>query len=417
MYTLKFSKADTVGEIERANASKVRLYRHDAAKIFKISQDAGKQIHKLRLSYKSKEKCMITLVDKKYDFSFPYFSDNIAEKSIVLKRYRDHIHNIRKELKYIVTNFSPTGFCQNQKIHLTANGIMNLYYKTILKRPKLPQTVDAHIGIEIELGFPTNVVYEKLMPFGKQISLIGDASINGLPAGYKAEEVRILTTEANYREDLLKICTALNEMKAIVNKSCGLHIHLDMRGQEKEVIEKRFINLVRSQRYLQGMVKEERRNAHYCKPTRYLNPWEQADRYHAINARALSKYNTIEIRLHHGTLDITEIVNWITTLLAISKAELLKKIPETLEKFVKKIVVDAEMKKYIEDKTSSYTPVVEVAENVPAIPPITTDISTNEVYNTTPWQSQVQVNPLYQNYVVYTPMPGNQNRIEGILNV
>jgi len=306
-----------------------------------------------------------------------------------LRMYRGQIQQKRQEQKGIYTDFSITGYCETLKIHIEPNGVLKLYHKRLLQKPKAPVTPEMHIGVEIELGFPQATTYEKLIPFAKQISITGDGSIHNLPAGHKPEEVRILTTEANYKTELTDICKSLNEMKAVVNETCGLHVHLDMRGLDSLIIKQRFVNLVKSQKYLQGMVTEKRRTNHFCKPTRGLDPYLQPERYYAINGRALQKYNTIEVRLHHGTLDATEIINWITLLLDIIKGEEIKRAPATLEKFMTKIKIRPEIKEYVKKKIESNTPVPELPEEAATAVMGEQSISDCRVYMPTPISSQL----------------------------
>ena len=364
-YQVNLAKPEPFTKKERDAARQVYLYRHDAAKVYKLSPEAGKKIKALKKEYVQFDTPQFQLINKKYGISIAYALYFPTDRRDVLRMYRGQIQQKRQEQKGIYTDFSITGYCETRKIHIEPNGVLKQYHKKLLQKPKAPVTPEMHIGVEIELGFPQATTYEKLIPFAKQISITGDGSIHNLPAGHKPEEVRILTTEANYKTELTDICKSLNEMKAVVNETCGLHVHLDMRGVDPLTVKQRFVNLVRSQKYLQGMVTEKRRTNNFCKPTRGLDPYVQPERYYAINGRALQKYNTIEIRLHHGTLDAIEIINWITLLLDIIKGEEIKRAPTTLEKFMEKIKIKPEIKEYVKKKIESNTPVSVNAEDEP----------------------------------------------------
>jgi Putative amidoligase enzyme len=364
-YKVILEKPEKVTKEERDAAEKVHLYRHDAAKTFKLSTDAGVKIKNLRRKYTVFDYTQFTISNPKYSITFSYKGYNSIERKKALTVYKERIKNKRAELKEINEIISDTGFRKIQKIHIESNGVVKVYHQRLLESPKVPTNADRHIGVEIELGFPVKTGYDKLLPFAKSISLAGDGSIHNLPTTHHAKEVRILTTEANYKTELEGICKALNEMNAVVNDTCGLHVHLDMRNIDAQIVTKKFVNLVKSQKYLQGMVTEKRRTNSYCKPTRNLNPYAHTGRYKAINGEALYKYQTIEIRLHHGTLDVQEIINWVTLLLDIIRAEEIKRAPPTLKSFMEKIHIHEEIKEYVTKKIESNTPVAVNAEDEP----------------------------------------------------
>ena len=134
-------------------------------------------------------------------------------------------------------------------------------------------------------------------------------------------------------------------MSCRVNSSCGLHVHLDMRQRRPT---KCYKNLIRTQDILMQLVDSTRRNnVEYCEKVNvdpallkklyfsdtgkpdyngmYIGRGNQSsnptyDRYTAINAQAYYKFRTIEVRLHHGSIDMTEIYNWCLLLTTIVDA-------------------------------------------------------------------------------------------------
>lgn len=135
-----------------------------------------------------------------------------------------------------------------------------------------------------------------------------------------------------------------------VNKSCGMHIHLDATGYRQDI---RFISRLLSTYYaiepvIFEMLPKSRRNNKYALPlrnwinearmleltrkplpsmehlqmlwykardldqsNRYRNGKYDSSRYHGFNLHALFTIGTIEMRYHHGTLNRRKITNWI----------------------------------------------------------------------------------------------------------
>lgn len=145
--------------------------------------------------------------------------------------------------------------------------------------------------------------------------------------GFFAAEITVLT-KTNDMSNLKQVCTLLNEIGAEVNKSCGMHVHLDSRHlDEKEVVKigRKFRKCLP---FLLSMVPKSRRSNHFCKPrVSTLN----GSRYTAVNLSAFKKYNTIEIRLHSSTTDFNKIQHWVILLNCIAKSDKLPMKVETLE--------------------------------------------------------------------------------------
>ena len=100
-----------------------------------------------------------------------------------------------------------------------------------------------------------------------------------------------------------------------VNKSCGLHVHLDQRQVTREVAITRFDRLVKAQELLFRLVAPSRIDNTYCKPSR---SFDAQNRYHVINGKhAYQAHRTLEVRLHQGSLDAIKILAWIDLLIAI----------------------------------------------------------------------------------------------------
>lgn len=131
-----------------------------------------------------------------------------------------------------------------------------------------------------------------------------------------AHEMTILTTEDELLKILNKVNIVLKKCNAQVNKSCGLHVHLDMRNRD---FKKSVKLLLGKQKEFRKMVKKHRLDNTHCLPLKKhelkLNPIT-LNRYKDINMQAYTKFGTVEIRIHEGTVDTSEIYNWCRYLIA-----------------------------------------------------------------------------------------------------
>jgi hypothetical protein len=111
------------------------------------------------------------------------------------------------------------------------------------------------------------------------------------------------------------------EVGAKVNKTCGLHVHLDIRGMASSDLEDKFAKLVSVQPILYSMQPKSRQENSYCRRTKNRYISRGSSRYQGINAQSIWKYNTIEVRLHAGTTDFRKIANWVDLLCGVTYGE------------------------------------------------------------------------------------------------
>jgi len=214
----------------------------------------------------------------------------------------------------------------------------------LLDRSKLPTSLKNHIGIEIEcLCFDKQIddIRKDLIKENLQwnVSIGGDASINDLdfipiyefiPSSWGSSiihkrvtnwrdrkdgyEIRIIAEESVFINVVNKVCAILNKHNAVTNKSCGLHVHIDMRNRDKDIVAH---NLYMMQDVLYKTQPKKRRTNKYCKRINKLN-WKVQTKYRGINIRSYNKLRTLEIRMHEATISAKEINNWCTLLLSIA---------------------------------------------------------------------------------------------------
>lgn len=121
--------------------------------------------------------------------------------------------------------------------------------------------------------------------------------------------------------EIKNFCAFAKKKGFRVNRLCGYHVHFDMRNETEESLKA--IAYAYSLTYPMwcALVPGNRSNNAYCggldySPDEILKEdWEyfvgKRDRFEYINWRAYLVHGSMEIRLYQGTLDATEICNWI----------------------------------------------------------------------------------------------------------
>lgn len=187
-----------------------------------------------------------------------------------------------------------------------------------LDKDKFPKTKAHHVGIEIEFHSTSDFQvmaqdFFKAKLFNK-ISLGEDGSLNG----DNGRELRVLDTEKNIFKTLQAVCKILKKHKAKVESDCGLHVHLDMRNRNYKAIGKKFLKI---QPLMHGLVKKNRIDNTYCPPVIGSIP---KNKYYAFHYAEHLK--TIEVRLHHGSVDFLEISNWLKFLFKVVNSSISKDV-------------------------------------------------------------------------------------------
>lgn len=199
-----------------------------------------------------------------------------------------------------------------------------------IKTPPQLEGLGDYIGVEIEFLSPYNEDKIKEMLCLASLENITkvnyDSSVHGgddeSTEDYNGCEVVVLTTKQNLRQDINAVCKVLKKAKAVVNDTCGLHVHLDARNNTQ--IQK-YRNIIKNLPFLYQMLPQSRRNnTKYCRMNTTTR-WRLASRYYAVNSQAFSKYKTIEVRCHSGTVNADKICNWVEILYTIADHKLYRK--------------------------------------------------------------------------------------------
>ena len=207
---------------------------------------------------------------------------------------------------------------------------------TALRKNKKPVKHYNHVGIEIEFISPyTRKSLGQLIKgtkYQKYINLKEDPTINASfwgnskqnkLKGFHPHEISLLVKEheLNVVEEILNFLKL--EAFARVNKTCGLHVHLDMRHR---IVEDSYKNLVDTQNWMYK-INPDRINHKYCRKNRTYDFQTARDKYRdndgywnrflAVNPHAYEKFKTLEVRVHKGSLDGDKIISWINFLIKV----------------------------------------------------------------------------------------------------
>lgn len=200
---------------------------------------------------------------------------------------------------------------------------------TALKRSKRPrkQASQNYIGIEVECFYNNDAAFRRMaakLKLGRIVNAKDDGSIRGYPSGYEPAEFVLLTEESKLEANVRALSATLEAAGALVNKSCGLHVHIDMRHRDAaECYRKLYAALP----LLYAMVPKSRAENDFCKPNRDANYINVPGRYWGINPNSLGKHNTLEVRLHSGTTQAYKIIYFVQLLLAIVNGPMMPTLP------------------------------------------------------------------------------------------
>ena len=250
------------------------------------------------------------------------------------------------------------------------------YWKSFMKsrecfKVKQPPSEQA-IGVEIELisDLDRFQLAEKLMDFSNKIHIKSDGSIRETEDYPNAHEITIVDTQDKIYDTITKVCIILQE-NCIVNKSCGLHVHLDMRDAGYSGAANAFRKLKVWQGLMLKLQPPSRKKSIYCRPNRHRTLQAALDsggRYYAVNADAYNRFKTIEIRCHSSTIEYAKINNWIKFLVAIVNSDMMnyqsgKRFSATTSKLNSFLKLPEETVLHFKERFKKYSGMTQEQEN------------------------------------------------------
>lgn len=173
-------------------------------------------------------------------------------------------------------------------------------------------------GIELEVN--DCIDYDTI----KGLTVFG-AKDDGTQGVMKEFVSPILGGNAGYLE-VEKFCREANSRKWGVTSQCGYHLHIDLSSTSEAKCRAVAMGYLSTYDLWGRMVHNRRRANHFCKGSEGVNLDEVkaldfrdlvrkisgGDRYYWANWQAYYSHNTLEIRLHSGTLSFPKIINWVS---------------------------------------------------------------------------------------------------------
>ena len=183
----------------------------------------------------------------------------------------------------------------------------------------------------------------------KNVQVVTDGSLSDSIDRFGVE-IKVLFKLDN-TSSLEKVCKFLAKHEAEVDTSCGLHVHVDSRelGRDDAARLQAVSKFGYAMELLEKMLPSSRLKNRYCR-----KGFSFSDRYHQVNATALSKYGSIEIRAHSGTVNLTKILNWVKILDAVKKVKSVNY--RSIEKFAASTNLSKELTEYMRERISKFSP-------------------------------------------------------------
>lgn len=283
----------------------------------------------------------------------------VVDKAIQLCRLDLQIQPKADRFGTFIAEFN--GRKKQGRVFVKEGEILRMYVEKNIKNlytDKVPVEPKKYIGIELEFCAPIkeNLFALKLFKAGvhkfAQLKKDGSLRPDDDEVGY---ELAILLEESNYKKRLKQIISILTEVGAIAkDRRAGLHVHIDMRRRDKDLV---YHNLVSCQYALLSIVDPKRYNNEFCRvvdsrkfPTEFTG--ERSERYKTINAAAFYKYKTLEVRMHEGSVDYTQISNWVDLIIKIANySKKLKNDVAKVETLGKRLDLDKKLFSYMQDRS------------------------------------------------------------------
>lgn len=157
--------------------------------------------------------------------------------------------------------------------------------------------------------------------------IVTDASLHH-HSGLTGELVSPILQGAEGFAELKRVCDALSQVAGLtVNRSCGLHVHLDCNDMTVAEISKVFERYAQYEEQIDLIMPRSRRGeARWCRSIKNhkdvmkgrQSKESQAyalNRYYKVNLTNIATRGAMEFRQHSGTTEYTKIANWVLFLM------------------------------------------------------------------------------------------------------
>jgi hypothetical protein len=218
--------------------------------------------------------------------------------------------------------------------------------------PKRPRHKNKnYIGIEIEFNHhPDEDISQEQI--AKELKAAGLAKyVDVTTDGSCGWEVRVLLLEDEFEATLKQILSVINGMGFPCDKTCGTHVHFDMRNRDVKIV---YENLFKTQKFLRKFLTKHRKHNQYCKINKaetFDKQLSLGDRRHSINVEAYKEHRTLEVRMHQGTLNPNELIPWIKLLSrVVNYKESIVKTVNSLKQAKKQFDIDEGLMHNLEER-------------------------------------------------------------------
>jgi len=204
--------------------------------------------------------------------------------------------------------------------------------------------VGANLGLVAEAinnaGVPCQ--FERYNHFTRNYwKITTDASLASA-GGYAGELVSPILEGAEGVAELEKVLQALNAIDGVtINRSCGLHVHLDSRDMSMGEIAKVFTRYSQYEAQIDLCMPRSRRGEpRWCRSITASNIVETVTnastkqqggralgRYHKVNLSNINERGSIEFRHHSGTTEFHKISNWLSFLMQFVETSIVLAAP------------------------------------------------------------------------------------------
>lgn len=193
------------------------------------------------------------------------------------------------------------------------------------------------LTVEAEFITPTDMpdehsVYTRLSHYGVKFKRDPSVQVRNNGNKYRAgafQECVISFRDDNYAR-LVKVLDCMRNCGFTVNKTCGLHVHLDARHLCQSWVGEKWLRMCDMEHQLAWFIPNWTRNGRdwVAMPSCHqLGDYDDVayedidlcdlERYFGINLAAFSTHKTLEVRMMSGTLRSEIVVGWVRLLSAI----------------------------------------------------------------------------------------------------
>lgn len=205
-------------------------------------------------------------------------------------------------------------------------------------------------NIEAEKDF---IAKARCKKWAKHLHLKTDGSLAD-PNNRECSPREIAFSYRSGEENSVRELCELLKNRAYTNKTCGTHVHFDMRHVDEPTVKLYGQRLARAVPALKTILPASRRDSKYCKEP--IGYFEDQDRYKFVNLTAYRKHSTIEVRAHGGTINANKILNWVRLCEIIMTSRVRSKNEEisSLDELITLYQLDESLGKYLKKRHDKF---------------------------------------------------------------